>query len=245
MPLPIRRCVDLRRRRRSREGRSDACSVRRHRVADQAVCRPTDPSPRRGRGTPACGRRRGVRLMDASTARVRIPEIGTVVHGSPEEQALERTWETGPGPIGWLSSVDHKEIGKRYLVTAFVFLLIGGVEALIMRVQLARPERDAADAGTVQPAVHHARRDDDLPVRAADAVGLLQLPLAAAARLARHGVPAPERAVVLGLPVRRRCSCTRASRSAQAPNAGWFNYVPYRVARVQPGPEHRRLRARA
>ena len=51
-------------------------------------------------------------------------------------------WETAPGFVGWLSTVDHKEIGKRYLVTAFVFLLIGGVEALIMRIQLARPGSD-------------------------------------------------------------------------------------------------------
>ena len=54
---------------------------------------------------------------------------------------LEQLWRTRPGLIGWLSSVDHKEIGKRYLVTAFAFLLIGGLEALVMRVQLARPDQ--------------------------------------------------------------------------------------------------------
>src|SRR5205085_11797689 len=32
-------------------------------------------------------------------------------------------------------------IGKRYLVTAFVFLLIGGLEAALMRAQLARPNQ--------------------------------------------------------------------------------------------------------
>jgi cytochrome c oxidase subunit 1/cytochrome c oxidase subunit I+III len=40
---------------------------------------------------------------------------------------------------GWLASVDHKEIGLRYIVTAFAFLIAGGVEALIMRAQLSRP----------------------------------------------------------------------------------------------------------
>lgn len=54
-------------------------------------------------------------------------------------QRLEKIWETEPGFIGWLSSVDHKEIGLRYIVTAFVFLLLGGIEALIMRLQLAQP----------------------------------------------------------------------------------------------------------
>ncbi len=42
---------------------------------------------------------------------------------------------------GWLSSVDHKEIGKRYLVTAFLFLIVGGIEAILIRTQLARAEQ--------------------------------------------------------------------------------------------------------
>jgi cytochrome c oxidase subunit 1/cytochrome c oxidase subunit I+III len=54
---------------------------------------------------------------------------------------LERIWETPPGLAGWISSVDHKSIGIRYMVTAFAFLLMGGIEALIMRVQLARPDQ--------------------------------------------------------------------------------------------------------
>ncbi|WP_333792956.1 cbb3-type cytochrome c oxidase subunit I [Hyphomicrobium sp.] len=52
---------------------------------------------------------------------------------------LHQLWATAPGFIGWLSTVDHKEIGKRYIVTAMLFLLAGGVEALIMRLQLAGP----------------------------------------------------------------------------------------------------------
>jgi hypothetical protein len=31
-----------------------------------------------------------------------------------------------PGLWGWLCTTDHKEIGRRYLVTAFIFLLLGG-----------------------------------------------------------------------------------------------------------------------
>ncbi|HEY5290605.1 MAG TPA: hypothetical protein VIJ59_11310, partial [Caulobacteraceae bacterium] len=41
---------------------------------------------------------------------------------------LQRMWETAPGLKGWLSSVDHKEIGKRYIITAFAFLILGGLE---------------------------------------------------------------------------------------------------------------------
>jgi hypothetical protein len=44
------------------------------------------------------------------------------------------------GIVGALSTVDHKIIGRRYIVTAFVFLALGGMLALAMRLQLAQPE---------------------------------------------------------------------------------------------------------
>jgi hypothetical protein len=51
------------------------------------------------------------------------------------EQRLTELWETPKGVYGW---VDHKELVIRYLITAFLFLIVGGVEALIMRLQLMR-----------------------------------------------------------------------------------------------------------
>lgn len=66
-------------------------------------------------------------------------KVGRIAPGSEEAERLREIWEARPGWRGWLSTVDHKTIGLRYLVTAFIFLLAGGVEALIMRVQLARP----------------------------------------------------------------------------------------------------------
>ncbi|MDB5369028.1 MAG: cytochrome c oxidase subunit [Roseomonas sp.] len=53
---------------------------------------------------------------------------------------LARTWQTPSGFWGALATVDHKIIGRRYIATAFVFLALGGVLALLMRWQLARPE---------------------------------------------------------------------------------------------------------
>ncbi len=53
---------------------------------------------------------------------------------------LERTWAPAPGVLGWFRSVDHKAIAVRYLITAFTFFLLGGIEAAVMRAQLARPE---------------------------------------------------------------------------------------------------------
>jgi len=54
---------------------------------------------------------------------------------------LERQWSSPPTLWGWLATVDHKRIGLRYLVTALVFLLLGGAEATLMRLQLIGPER--------------------------------------------------------------------------------------------------------
>jgi len=53
---------------------------------------------------------------------------------------LDQTWRQEPGFRGWLRSVDHKPIALRFLVTAFVFFLLGGLEAATMRAQLSRPE---------------------------------------------------------------------------------------------------------
>ncbi len=46
------------------------------------------------------------------------------------------------GVWSWVTTVDHKRIGTLYGISAFIFFLIGGVEALMMRVQLASPEAD-------------------------------------------------------------------------------------------------------
>jgi cytochrome c oxidase subunit I len=53
---------------------------------------------------------------------------------------LTQVWTTSRGIVGWLSSVDHKIIGRRYIITAFVFLFLAGIGGAAMRMQLARPE---------------------------------------------------------------------------------------------------------
>src|SRR5689334_15556897 len=56
------------------------------------------------------------------------------------ERALATLWMRPPGLIGWLCSTNHKDIGRRYIVTAFVFFALAGLLAAAMRIQLARPE---------------------------------------------------------------------------------------------------------
>ena len=79
--------------------------------------------------------------MVPDTADYRAPVIATENYRSATAERLDSLWKTRPGFAGFLASVDHKEIGIRYIVTAFAFLLLGGIEALIMRVQLARPNQ--------------------------------------------------------------------------------------------------------
>ena len=57
-----------------------------------------------------------------------------------EREELERTWARPRGLRGWFTDTDHKAIAKRYIVTAFIFFLLGGIEAALMRIQLAFPE---------------------------------------------------------------------------------------------------------
>ena len=44
------------------------------------------------------------------------------------------------GWLSWLTTTDHKRIGIMYMVAAWMFLVIGGVEALLIRLQLAVPD---------------------------------------------------------------------------------------------------------
>ncbi len=59
---------------------------------------------------------------------------------------LARQWSRSSGWMGWLTTVDHKAIGRRYIATAFIFLFLGGMLALAMRLQLSAPE-----AGYIDP----------------------------------------------------------------------------------------------
>jgi cytochrome c oxidase subunit 1 len=55
---------------------------------------------------------------------------------------LETTWDDGKGLYAWLTAVNHKRIGRRYIVTALCFFALGGILAALMRLQLSRPGQD-------------------------------------------------------------------------------------------------------
>jgi cytochrome c oxidase subunit I len=75
--------------------------------------------------------------MEAGSTPVSRPEI--VLHGLKPEP---RGW------LSWLTTTDHKKIGILYLFATFLFFILGGVEALIMRLQLAQPSGTLVDPET-------------------------------------------------------------------------------------------------
>ena len=69
-----------------------------------------------------------------------VPQIMPADDVERTAAELDQTWAE-PGTLwGWLTAVDHKSIGKRYIITAFLMFVAGGIEAALMRLQLARPE---------------------------------------------------------------------------------------------------------
>jgi len=67
--------------------------------------------------------------LDYATRTAPRPQIDR--HGTAPEL---RGWTT------WLTTTDHKRIGIMYLWTVAVFFILGGVEALLIRVQLGAPD---------------------------------------------------------------------------------------------------------
>src|SRR5436309_15399204 len=67
-------------------------------------------------------------------------------------EALPRHEEAAHGHASglwsWITTVDHKRIAVLYAVTAFGFFLVGGLEALLVRTQLAVPNNTLIDPDT-------------------------------------------------------------------------------------------------
>jgi cytochrome c oxidase subunit I len=77
--------------------------------------------------------------VEAGTTARRVARPEVVLH---ELKSPPRGWLT------WLTTTDHKKIGILYLFATFLFFILGGVEALIMRLQLAQPSGTLVDPET-------------------------------------------------------------------------------------------------
>ena len=75
-----------------------------------------------------------------------VPRDGPDLTGPALEAKLDASWARPPGFVGWLSSIDHKDIGRRYIVTALIFLALAGALAVLMRLQLSGPNKEIIGA---------------------------------------------------------------------------------------------------
>ncbi len=165
----------------------------------------------------------------------RVPEFGRAPSGSDVEANLAGIWETAPGWRGWLSTVDHKTIGLRYIITAFLFLLIGGIEALIMRVQLAGPD---------QTLLTPEQYSQLFTMHGVTMIFLYALPILSGFSnylwpllLGSRDMAFPRlNALSYWIFLFAGIFMYVSFPLGQAPNAGWFNYVPFSGPIYNTGP---------
>jgi cytochrome c oxidase subunit I+III len=147
---------------------------------------------------------------------------------------LEQAWEERGGPLAWLATVDHKRIGVRYLVTALAFFAAGGVEAMIMRAQLAEPENGLVSPETYDQlfSMHGVTMIFLFATPALFGFGNYFVPLQIGARdMAFPRLNALGYWVFLGAGLFMYSGLA----IGEAPDAGWFNYVPLADAGHAPG----------
>lgn len=151
-----------------------------------------------------------------------------------ERIVLDRTWRRPPGFMGWLTSTDHKEIGLRYIATAFLFFLLAGLLALHMRIQLALP-RNAFLTNDVYNqffTTHGTAMMFLFAVPVMEGMGIYLVPLMIGSR----NVSFPRLLnfsyylyLIAGLCLFGGLACN------MGPDMGWFAYVPLSGPQFAPG----------
>src|SRR3954453_7861200 len=141
------------------------------------------------------------------------------------EAALARIWNTPEGLWGALATVDHKVIGRRYIITAFVLLALGGILAMLMRLQLARPEARVVGADRYNQifTMHGTNMMFLFAVPVMEAMGVYLVPLMVGTRnIAFPRVNAFSYWIFLAGGALLWISFVLD----MAPDIGWFGYVP-------------------
>ncbi len=148
---------------------------------------------------------------------------------------LERIWEERPGLLGWLTTVDHKRIALLYFFATLVFFAAGGVEALLIRTQLAGPDQSVVSPGTY---------DELMTMHGVTMIFLFIIPITVGA-FGNYLVPLMIGARDMAFPRLNALSFWLFLGSGifmytglalgMAPNAGWFDYVPLALKPYDPG----------
>ena len=150
-----------------------------------------------------------------------------------EEEELRRIW---CAPKGWeyLTVVNNNYVGIFYLGTAFLFFLLAGVLALLMRVQLAAPLMEILPQETYNQVftMHGTVMMFLFAVPMVEAAGVLLLPQMLAAR----DLPFPRLSAYAFWAYAVGGLCFFASLFVGlAPDGGWFMYPPYTSKAYSPG----------
>ena len=129
------------------------------------------------------------------------------------------------GIWSWISTVDHKRIGTLYAVTSFLWFLVGGIEALIMRVQLSQ-----ADSTLIDPELFNQL----FTMHGTTMVFLVVMPLSAAffnwlvpLQIGARDVAFPRlNALSYWIFLFGSLFLNFSWVVGDAPNGGWFGYAP-------------------
>jgi cytochrome c oxidase subunit I+III len=149
-------------------------------------------------------------------------------------ERLDASWHEPPGPASWISTVDHKRIGMRYFYTGMLFFVLGGIESLLMRSQLANAELKLLDPETYNQlfTMHGITMMFLFAMPVLSGFGNFFVPLMIGARdMAFPRLNAFGYWVLLagGL------FLYSAFLVGQAPDGGWFSYVPLASEKYSPG----------
>ena len=153
----------------------------------------------------------------------------------PQHEALKRQWDDPePTLIGRLRALQNDTIGTRLIFTAFGFFLLGGINALLMRVQLAQAENTflSPEAYNQFFTMHGSTMMFLFVVPIIEGFTILLLPFL----LGNREMPFPRLGVFSFWVFLFGGLLFYASFLFDAvPNTGWFAYVPLSGPRYSPG----------
>ncbi|MBV8842586.1 MAG: cytochrome c oxidase subunit I [Bryobacterales bacterium] len=151
-----------------------------------------------------------------------------------QAEELARAWKNRPGPLGWISVTTHQELGMRYIVTAFIFLLLGGIEALMMRIQLASAENTFLNPARYNQifTVHGTTMMFLFAVPVMEGMGVYLVPL----MIGTRNVAFPRlNAFGYWIYLAGGLLLYAAAFTNTMPDAGWFAYSPLSGPQFSPG----------
>jgi cytochrome c oxidase subunit I+III len=149
-------------------------------------------------------------------------------------EALADTWRDRPGFFGALCAINHKTIARRFMLTTFGFFLLGGMLALAMRTQLARPDSRLIGPGLYNElfTMHGTTMMFLFAVPVMQAIATYLVPLMIGAR----SVAFPRmNAYAYWVFLFGGLLLYAAFAVHSGPDAGWFSYVPLAGPDYSPG----------